>query len=77
MLGKHVCSVRIHEILFEALFFVQKLRQLQTFLKFLPRYYLKGRHLHYPIPSSLSKAAPGLWLFINVALLFNRAIDSC
>ena len=37
----------------------------------------KGRHLHYPIPSSLSKAAPGLWLFINVALLFNRAIDSC
>ena len=37
----------------------------------------KGRHLHYPIPSSLSKAAPGLWLFINVALLFTRAIDSC
>ena len=35
----------------------------------------KGRRLHYPLPSSLSKAAPGLWLFINVP--FTRAIDSC
>ena len=32
---------------------------------------------HHPIPSSLSKAAPGFRLFIKAAFPFTRAIDSC
>ena len=32
-------ALKSEEILFQALFFVQKLHQLQTFLKFLPKFF--------------------------------------
>ena len=67
ILGKHVYSVKIRRNLIRGIVFVQKLRQLQTFLKFLPKCNLcdnassQATHLRRHLKTHSGKTTTKMW----------------